>query len=148
MENQTNDNLLFEVQTRPSFDKYLTLNRVINKTAFKARALIMMLVSAVLVAIYLYFYVTSGSMFFLIVALFVPVLFLILCFCEEFSIKRKMKRIWNSMPESKENGQLRFYRDYFETVSAIGTQIVLYDQVYCVNETQHCISFAHLPLRR
>lgn len=39
------------------------------------------------------------------------------------------------MPESKENGQLRFYRDYFETVSAIGTQIVSYDQVYCVNET-------------
>ena len=135
MENQTNDNLLFEVQARPSFDKYLTLNRVINKTAFQARALIMMLVSAVLVAIYLYFYVTSGSMFFLIVALFVPVLFLILCFCEEFSYKRKMKRIWNSMPESKENGQLRFYRDYFETVSAIGTQIVSYDQVYCVNET-------------
>ena len=39
------------------------------------------------------------------------------------------------MPESKGNAQLRFYRGYLEMVSAIGTNIISYNQVYCVNET-------------
>ena len=45
------------------------------------------------------------------------------------------------MPESKENRLLRFYRDYLEMISASGTNIILYDQVYCVNETltMYCI---------
>ncbi len=134
MENQTSE-LLFEVQTRPSFDKYLALNRIINKTVFRARTLIMMLVSAVLVVICLYFCDTFGSMFFFVDERFVLVFSLILCFCTMFSYERKMKKIWNSMPESKGNAQLRFYRDYLEMVSAIGTNIISYDQVYCVNET-------------
>ena len=134
MESQTSE-LLFEVPTRPSFDKYLALNRVINKTAFRARTLITMLVSAVLITICLYFCDTFGSMFFFVAERIVLVLSLIICFCTMFSYERKMKKIWNSMPESKGNGQLRFYRDYLEMVSAIGTNIISYDQVYCVNET-------------
>ena len=70
MENQTNDNLLFEAQTKLTFERYQTLNLTVNKKTFRRNLIFEIIVSVVFAAVNLWLFAVSGDLLYLFLAFF------------------------------------------------------------------------------
>lgn len=147
MENQTNDNLLFETQTKLTFENYQTLNLTVNKKAFRRSLIFEIIVSVVFAVINLWSFAASEDTLYLFLAFFFPVFFVVYNVILRALLKRKFRKVWQSMPDKDGEFRYRFYDDHMEASGLSGDSHYTYDQVYCVNETKDMyiirVSFVH-----
>ncbi len=150
VESQTNGNLLFEVQTKLTFERYQTLNLTVNKKAFRRNLIFEIIVSVIFAAVNLWLFAVSGNLFYLFLAFFFPAFFVVYNVILRALLKRKFRKVWQSMPDKDGEFRYRFYDDHIEASGPNGDSHYTYDQVYCVNETKDMyiirVSFVHALL--
>lgn len=114
MESQTSGNLLFEAQTKLTFERYQTLNLTVNKKAFRRNLIFEIIVSVLFAAVNLWLFAVSGDLFYLFLAFFFPAFFVVYHVILRALLKRKFRKVWLSMPDKDGEFRYRFYDDHME----------------------------------
>ena len=133
--NQTSGKLLFETRIKLTFENYETLNRTVNRKAFRRNLIFEIVFSVIWACLNIRLYTLDGKVSSLFWAFFFPVLFVLYHFILRALLKRKCKKIWQSMPDKDKDIYCRFYDDHMEGTGSNGESHYTYDQIYCVNET-------------
>lgn len=127
--------LLFETQTRLTFDTYLTLNRVVSKKRIWRNLIFQITFSFVIAVVGLQQLQMTGKIYTLFIAVLVPVLFVILDFVHISVYKKRLKRCLIFAAKDQIE-RFFFYNDRVKGIVPNGESTCYYDQIYCINETQ------------
>lgn len=128
--------LLFETQTRLTFDKYLTLNRVVSKKRIWRNLIFQITFSFVIAVVGFQQLQMTGKIYTLFIAVLAPVLFVILDLVNIAIYKKRLKKVFDSSPKKDQIEHFFFYNDRVKGIVPNGESTCYYDQIYCINETQ------------